>query len=171
MSVDIITMHKWEMVTWHVSVFLQSKMPHRACEMRGYSWFLILLFLTYSHTFLLGLGGPSWQWGAVWFALSIGQGELPMLQVAHYSHILSKSEHNPSRTSQTWQAGTDYNRPSQATPQFCVQLFSFLVFICFTFLKCWLAQQASGVGVPNVPGWWCLLGMLQGTKAVSCIVL
>lgn len=59
------------MVTWHDTVFLQSKMPHRACELRDYSWFLILLFLTYSHSFLPGLGGPSWQWGALGFALSI----------------------------------------------------------------------------------------------------
>lgn len=36
---------------------------------------------------------------------------------------------------------------------------------------CWLAQQVSGVGVPHVPAWWCLLWMLQGTKALSCSVL
>lgn len=111
------------MVTWHDTIFLQSIMQHRASEWRDYSWFIIFLFLTYSHTFLLGLGGPCWQRGALWFALSVGQGEPHLLQVACSSHVLSRGEHAPSRASKkltAHQPGPDcHSSPPgyQAAPQ------------------------------------------------------
>jgi len=87
------------MVTWVDTMFLRSKMQHRACELKDYSRFIIFLFPIYSHAFLLGLGGPCRLWGAVSFALSIGQGGSPLLQVACSSCVLSKGEHAPARAS------------------------------------------------------------------------
>lgn len=104
------------MVTWRGTIFLQGKMQHRTCELREYSWFIIFLFLTYSRTFLLGLGGLCRQWGPVSFALSAGQGGPPLLQVSCSSHALSKGEHAPSRVAQNWQARARQQQPVPGIP-------------------------------------------------------
>lgn len=170
------------MVTWHDTIFLQSKMQHRACELRDYSWFIIFLFPTYSHAFLLGLSGPCQQWGAISFALSIGQGGSPLLQVARSSRALSKGEHAPSTASQNWQP-TGQIRLQQPIPRIlgnpsALCLTGFIPGFNLVFIPehaGWPNRWVSGVGVSCVPAWQCLQGsktlirsVMQPLSVTSC---